>query len=223
MIRSVRQQQEEDDKHMDKRKYATRAAMTFGLNGDDLLSRYAGDTKEVDSAFEMPLLLLYQDIDHILAELANGFDLPQSTIVEHPYVTIANMVAHLKVKYGFQLTSSFVIINQSGKIALPSDIIYCDEGSSEDLATFTVLDATLGLDVGLLTSEDPKHAAVTSEGIKYYQEYYQDRPVSLNTLPDAPHCSVADLRAASVHKGVTERRMGHWRDFPLCRVCYQLA
>ena len=89
--------------------YARRATLTFGVSADAL------DGSSVE-------------LDKTLAELASGFDLPRSTIAGCPYVTIEMLVKHLWVKYLFKLPKEVVIVNQAGRIVLPKDIFFVDEG-----------------------------------------------------------------------------------------------
>ena len=187
---------EEEDKKTQKKQFAISATLT--LASGEPLSSYG---------------LSSSDTNNIVTELASGFDLPRSTILKRPYVTIEMLVSRLWVKYGLRLPASVVIVDQAGKIALPQDIIYADEGSAECLATLTVFDASHGLDVGSL----PAGSSVTRTGVRYKK----DRPSAVNPLPDAPHCSIYDLRCETIPKADINTRTSS--EVLLCRACSNLV
>ena len=127
-------------------------------------------------------------------------------------MTYTNIIAHVRNTYGVLLPPECVILDSIGRIALPWDIVYVDEGS--DVATLHVVQCTDGLD----TSSLPTDRTITMEGINYVE----DRPNALNPLPDAPSATVWTLRAAAVHSFSGARAQANTWDLCLCSECRQL-
>ena len=189
---------EEEDKKTQKKQYATSVTLTFGITS------YGFSSASTEAC---------SDTNNIFTELARGVYLPPSTIPESPFATIEMLVSHLWRQYGFRLPDSVVIVDQAGKIALPQDIIYAGEGSAECLATLTVHDASLGLDLDSL----PVDPSVTKTGVRYKEE----RPSAVNPLPDAPHCSIFDLRRATIPHADRDIRASS--EVILCGSCSNLV